>query len=157
MAGISYVGAGGASLDDKEELSPNSQVFFHDDAKVIAGNDLVPFVSGIALYNNFFWQAASAINDEFHHVGIVMGTGTYTFYHVGWESTSNGIVTWYLDDTVIATGDWYDATPVANVKKTQTGIAVIQGKYTLKGKVLSKNASSGGHNMQLIKYGFNKE
>lgn len=89
----------------------------------------------------YWYQNSPADGDEFSWP-VVLDAGTYTFAWCGLTYTNAGKVDWYLDGTVIQSGqDWYSASIAYSVVKTFS-YAVAAGAYTLKVKVSGKNASS---------------
>jgi hypothetical protein len=128
---------------------------YHTSATVLAGNALTGSpISNLNQYpyDSFVRQSAAALNDEFKN-SCYIPPGTYELRVMGDAGTAMGIVSWYINDTLVGTQDWYSAsdsdTPVV---KTLTGIWLPGGWTTVKGKVTNKNASSSGYQLPLNKY-----
>lgn len=73
--------------------------------------------------------------------------GTYTLYVLGQTETNRGKADWYIDGSLVVSGqDWYAGTPANNVTKSSAGITIASsGMHTLKLVVNGKNASSGDY------------
>jgi hypothetical protein len=129
----------------------------HWEAVVNAGNAIAIATKKEMFQNGYAYQSAAAQNDEFQHE-VQLAAGTYSLHVLGMEDADCGIITWYLDSTVIvASEDWYNAAITYNVKKTTTSISVsTAGVYALKGKVASKNAGSSDYAAKLLSYWLEK-
>lgn len=86
---------------------------------------------------------ASQVNGDEVEFKCFLGAGTYTLKLLGITASSRGITDIYIDDTEVASFDWYSATATYNVIKTQASISVASsGVKTIKLKLDGKNASS---------------
>lgn len=133
---------------------PKRATMWHDEATVLAGNPLAYNVTSTLAYNVYISQGAAsgALNDAFTH-GFWLQGGTYTFSALGFTTTIGGQIDWYFDNVkLISVQDWYAASGVLNTVKTASVTIVGDGYHVLKGVVPSKNGSSGGYVIPLIKY-----
>lgn len=89
-----------------------------------------------------FYTTSTLINDEIHYK-VYLTKGTYTFKYHSDKSTTCGIVTVRIDNTIINTYDQYYAGTEYDQEFEETGIVISKSKlYTIKLKVESKNASA---------------
>jgi hypothetical protein len=96
--------------------------------------------------NFYFYRGPTAANandgDEYTY-SFVLAAGSYTLTTYGASVGSAGMVDYYLDGTLISSGeDWYSGALTDGVKKTQTATIAVGGRHTLKIKLNGKNASS---------------
>jgi hypothetical protein len=134
---------------------PTRATFFADEIQVTVGSALhSPNHDSNQSYALIQRQTAPAANgDTFTH-SFMLAAGTYTFVVVGYTDLNRCILDWYIDNVSIVTGqDWYSASGVYNVVKSNGSITVTgDGRHVLKGVVNGKNASSSGFFYTLTKY-----
>lgn len=94
----------------------------------------------------------SALNNECSFP-VALQRGTWNIDVIGRTTNSSGVVSVYLDDTLIGTLDFYSLGSDENVTLSITGFTVpalnIAAGQTLKFKVTSKNASSSSYDCGL--------
>lgn len=134
---------------------PTRATMWHDEVNITSGNALVPTVDVSQPFNLYDIQNAPANGDTFTHSFFVQA-GTYTFNVLGETRSDQGIIDWYLDGTLIVSGqDWYTAGTSYNVHKAVAGIVIpVAGKHVLKGSINGKNAGSSNYFVRLTKYWF---
>jgi hypothetical protein len=78
---------------------------------------------------------------------IIMGAGTWTFWCMYGEGINTGIISAYIDATLLGTKDTYSGEPIGNNNEwTITGIIIsATGKKTLKLAMEAKHASSSDY------------
>ena len=125
---------------------------FHDEATIVSGNALAPTVNTSQPYNGFSYQNPANNGDSFSQ-SFFIRAGTYTIDFLGVVEGNSAILDWYLDGTLIISGqDWYGAGTTYNVDKTATGIVIPNdGYHVLRGAVNGKNGASGGYELRLTK------
>ena len=105
-------------------------------ASVIAGSQ----------FNN---SASQAINDELQY-DVVLSEGTWSLSVTYGKTTAAGIMTRYLDSPSLGTIDAYNGSATNNNVSTISSISVsTTGRYVLKMKLESKNASSSAYRATL--------
>lgn len=129
------------------EIYPNQITIWHDEATVDVGGAITFAVT------TQFYQNPSVINDRLSWQ-IRLRSGVYTFHSFGNADTVQGIATWRLDSTIIATHDWYSGVSANNTYKSTSDISIEGGYYTLSMTMESKNELSGGFIMQAVKHWF---
>jgi len=86
---------------------------------------------------------------------FVIKAGTYNFFRVGTRGTTRAKVDWYLDGTLIISGeDWYNATTAAAVLSTSGIVISTDGTHELKFVVNGHNASSSAYVVSISKMWF---
>lgn len=97
-------------------------------------------------YATFGWiNSSDTQNDEVIY-NVFLAAGTYSLRTMMFKYTGQGIVSVYLDATIVGTIDGYSASVGYNVFDTITGITVAaDGLYSLKLKMATKNGSSSGY------------
>lgn len=149
-------GATGATGANGTNALPSdfSPVMWHDAAKVTSGASIVLQASSLSYYySTISAQVPNALNDSFYY-DFVMLPGTYTLNVAGNQTSESGIVSWYIDNTLQGTQDWYIS---SSGRLIQTLSVTVPSGYnhTLKGVMASKNASSGGYACFLTRYFIN--
>lgn len=130
---------------------PRHVAIFHRNAVVAVGNAIASTHDAAQDFAHYARQNAQ-INDEFF-CEITLGTGIYALNVLGAKNAASGIVSWYLDNTLIGTQDWYAASITYNVTQTITSIYnVTNGYHKLRGVVASKNAAATGYQAVLTMY-----
>jgi hypothetical protein len=143
----------------EEQIFPTRAMMWHEEANILTGTDFF-FRDGYPYdaNQNYIYTAIvdpSADGDSFSQSFILKG-GTYTFHVFGAGELNNGLLDWYVDDVLIASGqDWYDTGSTYNVQKTVSNVSIVgNGRHVLKGVINGKNASSIGYFLPLNKYWF---
>ena len=97
------------------------------------------------MFNNYWYQSSPSNGDEFT-IPVLLDAATYTFTVVGATESDCGMLDYYLNSTLIASGqDWYSSGHVANIIKTFSYTISTPGLYTFKIKVNGKNGSSNNY------------
>jgi len=96
------------------------------------------------------YSIGDAINAS---VGIgsfyVPSSGTYTLYHLGQKSSSNGIASYVINGAAEGTIDWYHSSTLNNVLQSVSLGTLTTGLKAVKVTVGSKNASSSAYGMEI--------
>lgn len=145
----------GPTLDQlKADLMPTRATMWHDESLVTVGNAITRFHETSQNYGQYAAQTAAANGDTFTQ-SFLLAAGTYTLVIHGVTNTTFAKIDWYIDDTLVLSGqDWY-ASLAWNVVKTQASITVSgNGRHVLKGVVNGKNGSSSSYNIALTKIVF---
>lgn len=122
---------------------------FHGESTVIAGNSIALVIDASQVFNGYWKQSTSAINDSFT-ISMFLRAGTYTLSALGETTTSCGKIDWYLNNSIAITAqDWYSASLTRNVVKTGSITVTQDGYQIIKGIVSTKNGSSSGFDMFL--------
>lgn len=134
---------------------PKRWTGWHQDSTVLIGNPVSSFIDSSQAYNHYGLMTPSANGDSFTQ-SIYLVAGTYDFYVLGVTTASSAIVDWYLNGSLIASGqDWYSGATVYNVEKKTATISVgINENHTLKAVVNGKNAASTGYDLYFTKFSF---
>ena len=134
---------------------PTRAVCWHDESIVIIGNPLNPLVDANQVYNFCVYQNAAANGDMFSQ-SVFLRAGTYTFSVLGETTNASGLADWYLDGSLVVSGqDWYSAGTTRNVVKSTVSITIASdGYHVLKGTVNGQNGASGGYELRLTKMWF---
>lgn len=134
---------------------PRRATLWHDEDTVLTGNNLVYTIDTSQAFNFEAEQSPAADGDSFQQ-GFYLQEGTYTMYVLGRTRSSSGKIDWYLDDTLIVSGqDWYSSAGASNVVMSSSGISVVgSGRHILKGVVNGKNGSSSGYRITITKVWF---
>lgn len=99
-----------------------------------------------AQFNN---AASQAVNDELQY-DVVLSEGTWSLSVTHGKTATAGIMTWYLDSTSLGTIDAYNGSATNNNVSTISSISVsTTGRYVLKMKLESKNASASAYRATL--------
>jgi hypothetical protein len=97
---------------------------------------------------NGYWSSSSPVNNDTADWQFWVENGAdYSINITGATRTSNGLIDWYLDNVLIASGqDWYAASTTYNVQKTITPVNVVgSGYHVLRAYINGKNGSSSGY------------
>lgn len=143
----------------EEQVFPTRAMMWHEEANILTGSD--PFTRQSYTYDtnqNYIYTALqdpSENGDSFSQSFMLKG-GTYTFHVFGAGELNNGLLDWYVDNVLIASGqDWYDTGSTYNVHKTVGNVSIVgNGRHVLKGVINGKRAASIGYYLPLNKYWF---
>lgn len=127
---------------------PTRAVLWHWDSTAVAGGAINAVLDASQIFGHYAAQAPGALNDAFTH-SCVLAAGLYSVYVHGVQGTGNGILSWYVDDVLVATQDWYAGSAVYNVVQTFAAELHSGGYHVLKAVVAAKNASSSGYVLPL--------
>lgn len=96
------------------------------------------------------WRYSSnAQNDEINY-DVILAKGTWTIEALHHKGATHGIASVQLDGVQVGTMDAYAGVDTYNQRSSVTGVAVTRaGKYRLKFKMSTKNASSTAYSMYL--------
>lgn len=131
---------------------PTRAECWHDEATILVGNALTIAVNTSQPYNDYAYQNAAVNGDSFTQ-SVFLRAGTYIMSILGVTGNNRGKVDWYLDGTLIVSGqDWYTAGTVYNVVVTVANVVVpFDGYHVLKGSINGANVASGGYALYLTK------
>lgn len=129
---------------------PTRAVLWHWDSTATVGSALGAAIDANQLFSHYGVQAPSALGDTFTH-SAVLAAGDYLVTVHGIQNTSSGIVTWSVDDVVVAAQDWYVAGIGYNTLATFAVQLPSAGYHVLKGQVLGKNGASSGYDLLLTR------
>lgn len=123
---------------------------FHYFSDIISGGSFV--IEGTSsFFGNDCYQGSGGNGDTFEQK-FFLAAGTYTLKVYGSQAFNRGIVDWYVDGSIVASGqDWYSAGTSTVIQTVSVTIAT-DGEHTLKGVVNGKNGSSSGYYMALVGY-----
>jgi hypothetical protein len=116
--------------------------------------------ASIAIYhdsggNYGFTIGTGGANGDSLTFSFVLAAGTYTFSVMGQTGVNRGIIDWYVDDSIVLTGqDWYNGSAIFNTIIVGSVTITTSGKHVLKATINSKNGSSSGYYMSLTKMWF---
>jgi hypothetical protein len=132
---------------------PQRATLWHDRATKITGNAFVNAVDTAKRYNTKTYQNTAANGDSFSN-SFDLKAGTYTFYVLGYTTTTAGKIDWYVDGVkVVSLQDWYSDPAVENVVKSTASVIVTgDGYHQLIGTVNGKTGSD--YFIILTKYWF---
>ncbi len=150
-----YAHTAGVALKLVTTEYPQRATMWHDESLVLIGNAVATYHNASDNYATHSRQQPPANGDTFTQ-SCILRAGTYTFYALGLTDEDYGILDWYLDGVVFATGqDWYAGALAYNVIKTVANVVVaFDGYHVLKGVVNGKNGSSLDYIIQLTKTWF---
>ncbi len=112
--------------------------------KVVAGNVMSFAVDTSSVLNGAWLQSTAANNDEIEY-WFPLDAGSYDFHRVHDKASDSGKIDWYLDGTLIVSGqDLYNATTVRNDDVSTTVTVTGTGGHILQALINGKNASSSG-------------
>lgn len=116
---------------------------FHLTSAVLSGSAIaLGAITAGQIHVHFALQNPSVNGDTFTQ-SFVLAKGIYTFTAIGFTNADGGLLDWYLDNTLIASGDdFYSGAPVSNVIYTHTVTVQSNGYHVLKGVVNGKNGAS---------------
>lgn len=148
---------------EEETVYPTHATMFHDESSVLTGGDLVrfspassPYLIPDHYYNFAAYQNTANEGDSFTQP-FVLAAGDYSFGVLGLHNNVNGMVDWYVDDTLIVTAqDWYATGPEANIVKVNTVTISPSGLHTIKGVLSDTNEFSIAFGLPLTKYWFER-
>lgn len=140
-------------------IYPKHATFWHDEATITVGNDLLrttlanaPFNIANSFYNTSSYQNPGANGDTFEQIFLIT-EGNYRLFVLGAKNSVHGILKWFVDDSeVVSSQDWYASSVQANIIQTSDIEISGDGEHILIGVVTGKNGSSGGYYMPLTKY-----
>lgn len=115
---------------------------------VLAGTAYILGIDATTRHAFVSLQTTPAQNDEFSLPRAVLRPGTYTLSATGKSGNNRGIISWYANDSLVGTSDFYSSGTTSNVTKTVAGIAVTT-PVTIKGKAATKHASSSDYYISL--------
>ncbi len=109
--------------------------------------------SGYGVMGGFNGPGVPALNDSFRTIEFQILPGTYTLSAITSRTSNRGIVTWYLDSSIVSFGtmDLY-VNGTDTIVQTIPGIvipATANNTHTLRAVVASKNAGSTGYYIYL--------
>jgi len=126
----------------------------HTASKWLAGvaTNMTLTNSGYGLTGGFNGPGVPALNDSFETIEFQLEPGTYTMYVVTSRLSNRGLITWYLDNSVIPLGtmDCY-LNGSDTIIQTLSGIVIpstTRNIHKLKA-VITKNVSSTGYYIYL--------
>jgi len=124
---------------------------WHDEANV-SGGTFSHVADTLARYNSLSFTTVTGVNAVQSFACDTMPA--CKFFFLGVTAPSNGIMQLYIDETAIATVDWWSAGTVRNVIKSVSFVAsaIGSGRHTIRLEVTTKNASSSGFSLTLTKY-----
>lgn len=130
---------------------------WHDEAEIVLGGGMTIEIATSQFYTATWHQAPPANGDTFRQA-LTLSAGTYTLKVLGRTGPAMGMLDWYLDSELIATGmDMYAATLAYNVVKTFSNIVVpVSGRHVLEGVVNGRHSSSTNYLIYLTKYWFHQ-
>lgn len=139
-------------------IYPQRAVMWHEEVNIVSGNALGVESWSYDVNQDYIYcplQHPDANGDTFTQ-SFMIAAGTYDLYILGAGDSNNGLVDWYVDDVLIASGqDWYTAGPTYNIVKTVTDVVITgNGRHVLKGIINGKNVSSTEYYLPLSKYWF---
>lgn len=139
--GTSPVGGG-----NNPNAMPTRATMWHDSSLVTVGNAISVVNQPSQNYGTYSVQSTAADGDTFTQ-SFLLAAGTYTLKVLGYTDNNRGKIDWYIDDTIVVSGqDWYSANGTLNVFKQDGSISVVgNGRHVLKGVVNGKNGSSSGY------------
>lgn len=135
---------------------PTRATMWGDEGIVVAGNTGVTIAIGTSqLYSAYAYQTTPA-NGDARTWGMYLAAGTYTFKVLGTLGNNQGKSDYYIDGTLVASGDdWYAASGSSNAILTHSSITVSgNGWHQFKIVVNGKNASSSNYFMVVGKIWF---
>lgn len=115
---------------------------FQDAANFTNGSP-AKFITSSQVYNYYVYVPTAANGNVFEHY-FVIAAGSYSISMIGVTAASGAKLDWYLDGTLIASGqDWYSAATIFNVVKTIGTVNITQpGQHTLRAVVNGRNVSA---------------
>jgi hypothetical protein len=135
------------------EFLPLTFSGFHDQSKVLNGNDLLVLVQNYQMYGFEASQQPAQNGDSFQQT-FELAAGNYDFNVLGIVGVDKALVDFYIDNVLIGSIDWYNSSNIYNTKKILPAIAISDGQHVLKAVVNGKNASSTGYKLNLTKFWF---
>ena len=138
------------NLDHLYSNLPTRPVMWHDESLVTVGNAIARVIDATQQYNGYGRQSTPANGDTFTQ-SFVCAAGTYTLAILGHKEASSGIIDWYVDGTLFASGDdFYAAAPAANTLFSHAGLVIATGgRHQLKGVVNGKNGASASYRIDV--------
>lgn len=107
-------------------------------------------ISGSKSTDNFSgYLYSNGLNNEIHYK-VYLSTGTWKLIFLVMKNSDECIATIYLNNSDIATFDFYASSIVRIAILSQDNISInTDGLYTLKIKITDKNASSSDYNLRI--------
>lgn len=87
---------------------------------------------------------SGAQNDAFTN-SFMLSAGNYTLRVIGITAFNVGIISWYIDNVLVATQDWYSSPNVVNAVLSSAVTVVGNGQHVLKAIIASKNVASSAY------------
>ena len=147
-------GASGLSLKDGgtggtgTAIYPQRATMWQDEAIVISGAAMTAQPNNGQYYNITVNQSSPANGDAFTN-SFILAAGTYTFSVLGTTSGIRGKLDWYIDNTLVVSGqDWAGGGGIAVLTASVTVSG--NGRHVLKGVI--NGTSTGSYYYQLTKY-----
>lgn len=132
-------------------LLPTRATMWHQEANVLAGSALALTMTGIIPYGYYYAQNPAAVGDSFTH-SVFLRAGIYALYAWHAVGTDFGIVDWYLDGVKVGAIDLYYGFSTYTSHRIGGITMAYDGYHVLNGQCNSKNASSTGYKIGLVKY-----
>lgn len=124
-------------------IFPRSWFSFNIMSKgTIGGDPVYGTLDALQFYSQFSRQSPANDGDTIEQ-GFMLMAGTYTFTTLGRQDPDGGMIDWYLDNVLFASGDeYYAAATTRNVTYSHAVVVPTSGYHVLKGVVNGKNAAS---------------
>ena len=147
----------GSSIKDGGLIHyPTRATMWHDEALVTSGSALTLQIDTAQAYATDTINATPSNGDTFTQ-SFMLSSGSYTFTVLGISANNRGKLDWYIDNTLVVSGqDWYSVNPTRNVLKTASVTVIGNGRHVLKGVINGKNGSAvySYYLISLTKYWF---
>lgn len=128
---------------------------FHLNSTALTGGAVALGVIDAAQIHAHFARQSPAVDGDSFTQSFLLMAGTYTFRVIGRSDPDNGMIDWYLDNTLFAAGDdFYSAATTRNVTFEHTVVVATSGYHVLKGVVNGKNVLSTAFVIRLTTFSF---
>lgn len=126
---------------------------FHNMNTITHGGVFVSALGAVSPYNIGWTQSGGAINNSGNQ-NLFLVAGDYRLRVNGATNLDKGISTWYFDDVLLGTMDWYSGGVVYNVDKELVLYVPYTGYHNLKYVVATKNGASSAYTLFMTHYMF---
>ena len=132
---------------------PKRATMWHENITIISGSSgIVKLQNGTQMHAIIVYQNPRTDGDAFTQ-SVFLKAGLYTFQALGRLSTDGGKIDWYIDSTLVISGqDWYASITTYNIIYSDIVPVLFDGYHQIKGVVNGKNASSSSYTMIFINY-----
>jgi len=124
---------------------------WHSNSKVAAGSGLVGNAQAGQETGFTYRQVPAAINDLFQFE-VTLSADTYDLQLLGAHSSGSGKINLYVDASLVATIDFYQATTNLNTLDVTTFAITESGVHQITCEVIGKNASSSGYVINITRF-----
>jgi hypothetical protein len=141
----------------EEYMPPDPQIFpvsvhwFHSDAKVIAGNQILGQQQNNQWYNVHFYQTGPAVGNKWSY-SVLLGAGNYHLSMLYHKWASGGIMALKHGATTIGSVDFYNAAFQYNQISSWNITIATSGIIEFTGEITGKNASSASYRADITRF-----